>query len=131
MAPPRDGDTHDGEPPFRGRSAAWLWLGWGIGPAAWALHQNVSYALVPALCEAGDGAWLHLVTAVALALAAAALLLSWRNWRRAGRGWPGPEGGPAARSRFMAFAGMMIAALSLAGIAVEGIPNFILDPCVR
>ncbi|WP_349369793.1 hypothetical protein [Salinarimonas sp.] len=107
-----------------------LWAGWALGPLAWALHQNASFWIIPALCE-GDTLWpLWTISAVTLAIAAAGGAISYRAFRRLGDGWPRGEGGDVpARSRFLAAAGVAIAALSVLGIVVESAGLAVLDVC--
>lgn len=107
-----------------------LWAGWLIGPIAWALHQNVSYMVVPWVCATENYLVLHVATLAALALAAVGAFIAWRNWQLAGRGWPGPGGGTVSRSRFLAVGGMLVSGISFVGILVEAIPNFLIDACL-
>jgi hypothetical protein len=114
---------------FRGPAALILWASWVLGPVAWALHENVSYFLVPQLCGTGQLWPLHLASVLTLALAAAGAAIAWRSWTLA------EEKGSAAaiargRIRFMALVGLLFSGLSAFGILVESIPNFILDPCL-
>jgi hypothetical protein len=107
-----------------------LWAGWALGPLGWALHQNASFWIIPALCE-GKTLWpLWAVSAVTLAIALGGGAISYRAFRRLGDGWPKGEGGDVpARSRFLAAAGAAIAALSALGIVVESAGLAVLDAC--
>src|SRR5829696_8250191 len=92
-----------------------LWAGVMAGPLAWALHQQVSYMLVPTACAKGTEGMLHLVTMGALLIAVAGAWTSWRSWKRLPEG-PTDEGDTKeTRRRFMALWGL---GLSLAFILV-------------
>ena len=87
-------------------------------PLVFLTGQLVLYATVPWVCAAGASRLpLHLEGAATVLLLAACAALSAREWRRAGRGWPGEEGNPVARARFLAATGMALA-LFLALIAL-------------
>lgn len=110
-----------------------IWVGL-IAPAVIFLaHLVVSYALVPWVCAHGPEAdmALHLSTAIAFLLGLGAGALAWRNWRRAGRGWPDDEGGVIPRSRFLALLGLLTSIMLLATIVAQGIPVFILSACQK
>jgi hypothetical protein len=112
---------------FKGKRALVLWASWLLGPAAWALHQNASYILVPWVCGTGNTWALHLATVVALAVAGGGGLLAWRSRRRA---VPAAARDRAVqRSRFLAVCGLLLCGLSFMGILVEAIPNFVMDAC--
>lgn len=107
-----------------------LWIGWLVGPAAWALHLLVSYWLVPKACEAEATWMLHATTLATLLMSIAGGAIAWRQWSRAGRRWPDASDGEISRIRFMAVMGMLLCALSALLIIAEGVPNFILSPCL-
>jgi hypothetical protein len=106
-----------------------LWTGWLVGPVAWTLHLMVSYLMVEWVCETG-GEWaLHAVTLATALMAAAGAWVAWGQWTAAGRQWP-RGGGGIERVRFMAVSGVVISVLMLLIILAEGVPNFILNPCI-
>lgn len=114
----------------RGKGVAALWVGFLGGPAVWFLHLVVSYSLVRYVCFTGAMWLMHLTTAVSLLAAGAVIWLAWRNWQQTGRPLDAGGGGMEGRSRFMALIGLLFAASSLLLIVVQGIPNFVLDPCI-
>lgn len=116
---------------FAGRKGvALLWVGFLGGPAAWFFHLVVSYSLVRYVCFGGSIWLMHLVTGVSLLAGGAVAWLAWRNWRHTGSPLDSGGSGTRGRSRFLALLGVLFAAFSLFLIAVQGIPNFVLEPCV-
>jgi hypothetical protein len=116
-----------------------LWSGWFIGVAAWGLHLFLSYALVEWYCvnptvlqPATVKIGLHGLTIICFALALYGGRLVWRIHRtlqvngeevsNGGRGW--------VRSRFMTCGGIMLTGFMAVLILVEGIPNFVFEPCL-
>jgi hypothetical protein len=106
-----------------------LWTGLLLPPAAFLLNLELAYALVPNACSSGNELSVHLVHLVCLALAVFGGVTAWRFWRRSGETWPGDEGGPVARSRFMAGLGFLTSALFALVILAQWIPSFMLSPC--
>lgn len=102
------------------------WAVWAIGPAAWAVHQNASYASVDWVCRTG-GQWLLAVITIATALlATVAAGLAWRGLQAARRA--GDDRGAKQRT-FVCTAGLAISLLSLAGIGLESLPVAFVDAC--
>jgi cytochrome c biogenesis factor len=106
-----------------------LWTGLLLPPIAFLISLEVSYALVPAACSSGSELPVHLVHLGCLLLALIGGLIAWRWWKRQGATWAGEEGGPLARSRFMAGLGLLLCALFALVIVAMWIPSFLLDPC--
>jgi hypothetical protein len=102
------------------------WLGWFCGPAAWALHQGIGYAMVPLLCRMGTRWPYHALTAVAIALCAAGISTALSARRRSRRVYP-PHS--ADRLHMMALVGLMLSAGALGGIALEYAGSFWLSTC--
>lgn len=102
------------------------WAVWAIGPAAWALHQNASYASVDWVCRTG-GQWLLAGITIATALlAVAGAGLAWRGLRDARRA---DDDRDARLRTFICTAGIVISLLSLAGIGLESLPVALVDAC--
>ncbi|MDQ3819194.1 MAG: hypothetical protein M3362_16170, partial [Acidobacteriota bacterium] len=100
-----------------------LWTGVLLAPFVWSTQMEVNYLLVPYACMTGHRVVLYLVTLVALILAAAGGLISWRNWQEAGREMPDDAGDARTRSRFMALLGLLTSAMFFVVILAQGIPN--------
>lgn len=111
------------------RGAFWLWAGLLTPPVAWSLQVQAAYLMVYVSCAARANFPYHLASLACLALSMAGGLLSWRNWRRAGADVPDEEGGPLARSRFLALLGVLAGLLFSVVIVAQWVPGFILPPC--
>jgi hypothetical protein len=106
-----------------------LWIGVLLPPTAFLFNLEAAYALVPAACSSQSLLLVHVVHLVCLALAVFGGLTALRSWRRSGSTWPGGEGGPVSRTRFMAGLGMFLSLQFALVIVAQWIPSFILDPC--
>lgn len=109
-------------------SLAALWTGVLAGPLFWFAHQQLSVALAPWICAHGHHWLLHAATAACGSGAAAAGLISVGNLRRPPSA---PLDGEKGLSRFLAWLGVLGAAFFLLTILAQGLPNFLLDPCLR
>lgn len=98
----------------------WFALLGSIG--AWTIHLMFLTSFVRFTCTSGDHVWaMHLATLVTLAMCAVAMLLSWRLVRAGGddaseRGW----------LPFLGRLGLLVGAINVALIAVEGLYVFVL-----
>jgi hypothetical protein len=111
---------------FRTRDR-WLNFALALGPAAWLLHLNVSYMLVPESCGAGTKTMLHAVTA---ACAAAALVAAGIAWRiRAACAAEPPESLWVARTRWLATMVLLLSLSMMVVILAQQIPNLLLRSC--
>jgi putative membrane protein len=110
----------DARPPQTVRPAR-VWFGFLGGAVAWSLRLLVSYPLVPTVCETG---WTWLQHAIAL-------LFAWRAARE-GRGQAdrGEGGLPARRAHFMGVSGVLLNAIFLLAILLEGSSALLHDPCI-
>lgn len=102
-----------------------------LGPAViWAARFGVSYTIVPFVCTTDSVLLLHVITAVAVAAAAALGWSSWLQFRstraadvRAHRNET------VGRYRFMGLLGTFSSALFVAVMVAEGLASFFVDPC--
>jgi hypothetical protein len=106
------------------------WLGLIAGPLAWALDEEISYALAGWSCQAQRPLLTHFVSAAALALIVAGALLSWRDWRRR-RSVGTADNEPPSRARFIALGGFVLCLLFGMAVAIETVAKFYFDPCQR
>jgi uncharacterized membrane protein (DUF4010 family) len=106
-----------------------LWAGLLLAPAAFFINLELGYLLVRPSCPRDDALPVHAVHAVSLVLALAGMTIAWRSWQAEGMRWPEDEGGPPARTRFMAGLGVALSALLVLTLLAQWIPTFVLDPC--
>lgn len=117
---------------FKQGAGPWsLWFGVLAPPMAMLTQLQANYALVLWACGAKREWALHVVALAALALTAAAGLISWRNWRLAGRVWEDEGAGTIPRSRFMAIVGVLVSVLIVLVIVAQWIAVFVYAPCDR
>lgn len=103
-------------------------------PIAWVVHFLGSYALVAVGCVAGwQGVRLSVGvgTAVAAAVALWATLAAWRGWRAASGRQPLDEalGEPRGWLAFLMLTGVMLGAVSVFTIVLEGVGSVALPVC--
>jgi len=122
MADPRT-EVHEA-----GRIAA-LWTGVLLAPTAFLANLELSYLVVQPSCARGTAWPVHLVHAVCLLLALGGALIAWRCWSAEGAEWPGAQGGPIGRTRFMAGLGLVDSLLFALVIVAQWVPVFTLHPC--
>jgi cytochrome c biogenesis factor len=106
-----------------------LWVGLLLSPIAFLIALEAAYALVPTACSSHNELPVHLVYIACLLLALFGGLTAGRWWKLQGATWPGEEGGPVARSRFMAGIGVFLSVMFALVIVAMWIPSFLLDPC--
>jgi hypothetical protein len=131
-------------PAARGVTLAALWFGLFGAPAAWSLQLLVSYALVAHGCYprsvpltaplVGGVRTIALVASLAaLAVGLAAGATAWRSWRASCHEHRGDHSAlleiGEGRTRFMALAGMLVAAVFLLAIVMNAVPLFLVPAC--
>ena len=89
-------------------------------PTAWAVHLAASYLIVPESCRAGTTVWMHAVTLVTFAGAAAATAMAWRLLR---------DATGDTTNRFLGGVGLAAGLLFTAAVLVQGLPVLLVDPC--
>ncbi|MBV9611053.1 MAG: hypothetical protein JO091_01210 [Acidobacteriaceae bacterium] len=106
-----------------------LWIGILGGPAVWLISFEALFALNPWACTFQTKLYLYLVSLIAFALSFAAGLLAWREWTQLGREVDPKGGDTLARSRSMAFAGILLSFFSCLIILAQAIAEIILGAC--
>lgn len=117
--------------PPRSATDGVAWTGLLGAPLTWFASQQASYALVPWACHGGPLIAIHLVNLMALLLVAVAGALTWRDWRRAGRGLSDELAPPAGRGGFLSEVGMMSCGLFGLAILAQMSGAFFFGPCQR
>lgn len=113
--------------PQEGWRALAPWIGWVLGPAAWALHQFAGYALVPVTCTIGSYWPIHLLTVGCVTVAAAGLIASVLLLRRTRRL---EDTRSVGRIRLQSLIGLAICIAAVAGISLEYVGGLLIDPCL-
>jgi hypothetical protein len=109
-----------------------LWraaAGFFTAPAAWALHQQTAYMLVPFSCQ-GSAMRLPVLTAVAVGIALGGGLTSYGAWRAMPNA-AGDGNEPLRVRRFMVGLSLLFTAMFLFAILLQGAAMFILNSCQR
>lgn len=107
----------------------WLWLGFLLPPAVWAIQLQTVYLTSEAGCKSGDFTANHLVSIFAILFSIAGGAISWRNWLETGKGWKSEAADAVSRSRFMAILGMLTSALFTLLIFAQWLPTILGVPC--
>jgi hypothetical protein len=105
-----------------------LLLGLALGPLAFLLDLEASYAMVGRVCRSGARAWLFLPSVVSLGMITAAVWLSRARARAAGAE---PAGRSADRARFLATCGLALDGIFFGLIVAMAIAKAVFDPCDR
>lgn len=119
-----------------------LWFGTCAGAAAWAVHGFSSFLISTQACKDGTGSWGPLsstgvrlllggVTVVLLAVAAAGLLTSYRNWRLLSQRRELMRAEGLGREDFMSLIGVFVGVVFLLAIVWAGIPPILVDVCIN
>ena len=108
-----------------------LWTAVLLGPVVFLVNLQVAYVMVDWSCSSGTTWSLHIVHAVAAAIAVAGTLVSRSFWRRAGGEWPDSAGGSAARTRLLGALGTLGGALFALSIGAQWLTVMILGACPR
>jgi ammonia channel protein AmtB len=110
------------EPPARSlisRLSVWYAIFGGV--AAWTVHLVALASLVQWTIDEHTGEWpLHLITGVTVAITLHAIYLSARMWRST-RGADEESDTEAGQLHFLGMVGLLVGAISLALILIEGI----------
>jgi hypothetical protein len=115
--------------PEEERAPALQWVGLFLAPAAFFVHLQIAYVLVPWACVTRGQVWVHVSGLVAIALA---LLSAWAGWLAHGRSeneQTNDAGGPVPRTRFMGTVGLCTSAVFALLLIAQWAAGFIISPC--
>jgi hypothetical protein len=99
-----------------------------LGPLAWFVNLEASFALAPRSCQDGAKAPLYAASLLALLLTVIAGSISVIRYQQPDRNAGEPDPIAASRRR-LAFAGIGLSALCLALILAQAIPNVLMGGC--
>jgi hypothetical protein len=113
-----------------------LWFGATAAAIAWALQGVTCEVIASEACRTssppgGTKVVLGVVTLIALAVAAAATLVSFRNWRKLSDGFDLIQAEAVRRGQFMGLIGVFAGIVLAGGILWSGLPLLFLDVCVK
>jgi hypothetical protein len=100
-----------------------------LGPLAWFVNLEASFALAPRACQDGAKAPLYAASLLALLLTVIAGSISVTRYQQPDRNAIGEPDPMAASRRRLAFAGIGLSALCLALILAQAIPNVLMGGC--
>jgi hypothetical protein len=106
-----------------------LWVANLLGPIAALAGLETAYIFADRACATGDKLPVHLTLLVCLGAALFAGWLGHREWRRWGSTHADEQGGPEARSRFLALLGVLTSAIAALAIAAQWSASFFFHPC--
>ena len=120
-------------------TSAPVWPALLLAPLLALADISLAYALVSPACARQDGAILHVVLAVSLAMALAMTTVAWRHWRAVVPSSPDADAAQrttwsdgsdaAARPGFVALMATLVGALSSLVIVALWTPVWWLPPC--
>jgi hypothetical protein len=98
-----------------------------VGPLAWFVHLQASYALVPWVCAGGHRIVLLLLAAAAIVASTLAGLAAWRSWPGGERLAGEPRGIEGAR--LLSLLGVLVSASFVLVLIASAIPPLVLRSC--
>jgi hypothetical protein len=119
----------------RERAPVLQWLGFLLAPAAFFVHLEIAYVLIPWSCTKQQELWQHLVGLLAVVVALGGVAAAWVTrvrTREAGAHPPGhPVEGPGAlfRTRFLADTGLGVSALLTLILLMQFVAGFFITVC--
>jgi hypothetical protein len=119
-----------------------LWFGATAAAIAWALDGVICEVIASEACRTNTGSWgslspggtkvlLGVITVAALAVASAAIAVSFRNWRQLSETRDFVHAEAVRRGQFMGLIGVFAGIVLAGGIVWAGLPLIILDVCVK
>src|SRR5690348_7446155 len=111
------------------------WIGFFLAPAAFFVHLQVAYVLVPWSCTTQNELWQHLVGLLAVLVALGGVVAAWVTRTRTReadehpRSHPVEGPGPLFRARFLADTGLGVSALLSLILLMQFIAGFFITVC--
>ena len=105
------------------------WMGLLLAPAAFFLHLQFAYAVVPWACRHRNDFWIHASGIASVVLAALGTLVAWRVWQREGGTDPGEGYGISPRARFMGVVGLGTSAVITLILLAQWVAVFVVSSC--
>lgn len=111
------------------------WIGFFLAPAAFFVHLQVAYVLIPWSCTKQQTFWQHLVGLLAVVVALIGVAAAWITRARTSDAAEHPPGhpvegpGPLFRARFLADTGLGVSALLSLILLMQFIAGFFITVC--
>jgi hypothetical protein len=105
------------------------WVGLGLAPAAFSVHLQLVYVLVPWACVTRGQLWVHVAGLVAIALAGVGTWAAWLVHVRADNAQPNDGAGSVTRTRFLGTVGLCTSGLLVLLLVVQWAAGYIISPC--
>jgi hypothetical protein len=115
--------------PFEERAPALQWIGLLLAPAAFFAHLQIGYLLVPWACVRDGRLWVHLLGALAIAMALAGVWAAWTTHARSDNAQPNDDPGAVPRTRFMGTVGLCMSGVFVLLLVAQWAAGFIISPC--
>lgn len=100
-------------------------------PLAGLAQQSISYALVAAECAQQQRLPVHVVAAMALAIALFGAVSAWQDLRTIGTAPIADSGETRSNVRFLAHVGVAVSAISALVVIAMWFTAVVIPPCVR
>ena len=126
-ADPTTGTINEPLPPERGLASQWVGL--LLAPAAFFLHLQFAYAVVPWACRHRNDFWIHASGIASVILAAIGTFVAWSVWRREGGDAPGEGYGISSRARMLAVTGLGTSAIITLILVAQWVALFVVSSC--
>jgi hypothetical protein len=111
------------------RAPALQWVALFLAPAAFFIHLQVAYVLVPWACVAHGHVWVHVSGIVAILLALAGTWAGWLVHASADNAQSNEGAGAIPRTRFLGTVGLCTSAVFALLLIAQWAAGFVISPC--
>jgi hypothetical protein len=111
------------------RAPALQWVALLLAPAAFFVHLQVAYVLVPWACVVRGHIWVHVSGLVAILLALAGAWAGWLVHARAENPQSNEGAGAVPRTRFLGTVGLCTSAVFALLLIAQWAAGFVISPC--
>jgi hypothetical protein len=111
------------------RAPALQWVGLFLAPAAFFVHLQVAYVLVPWACVVRGQIWVHVSGIVAILLALGGAWAGWIVHARAENAQSNEGAGAIPRTRFLGTTGLCTSTIFALLLIAQWAAGFVISPC--
>jgi hypothetical protein len=105
------------------------WVGFFLPPAAFFVHLQIGYVLVPWACTTRSWGWIHVVNVLSVLCAALGTWAAWRVHARAESGARNDDAGAVPRTRFLGVVGICMGGMFVLLLVAQSVAAIIISPC--